>query len=149
MNNIRSTKIFRGYPCTHRQYLDDSHCRWVHGYSRSFHFEFGCLSLDKKGWVVPFGGLTDMKQFLSSHFDHTFLVGPEDPELETFKSLQDRDALKLVVLPYGPSMEGTARYVYEECDKIINRITNGRCFITKVEVRENEKNSGIYLSDRA
>ncbi len=139
-----STKNFFGYPCAHRQWRDKSHCNLVHGYSRSFHFEFGAMFLDDKGWVVPFGGLDDIKKFLAEKFDHTFLVAPDDPEMDTWKALHERGALNLVVLPYGPSMEGTAHYVFDAVNAMVRKLTNERCCVLSVEVRENEKNSAIY-----
>jgi 6-pyruvoyltetrahydropterin/6-carboxytetrahydropterin synthase len=139
-----STKKFIGFPCTHRQWRAESHCRFVHGYSREFYFEFAASELTKENWVVDFGGLTEVKKWLDYYFDHTFLASQDDPYLDTFKKLNDEGVIQLRVLP-NPSMEGTAHFVYEEANKIIKKITNNRAWITKVEVRENEKNSAFYM----
>jgi 6-pyruvoyltetrahydropterin/6-carboxytetrahydropterin synthase len=141
--NFKSTKRFTGFPCTHRQWRADSHCRFVHGYSREFFFEFASNELTKEGWVVDFGGLKKLKTWLESVFDHTFLVAQDDPELEAFKELDSRGAILLRILP-NPGMEGTALYVYEEASKILESLYGKRAWITKVEVRENDKNSAIY-----
>ena len=141
--NFKSTKRFTGFPCTHRQWRADSHCRFVHGYSREFFFEFASNELTKEGWVVDFGGLKKLKTWLESVFDHTFLVAQDDPELEAFKELDSRGAILLRILP-NPGMEGTALYVYEEASKILVSLYGKRAWITKVEVRENDKNSAIY-----
>ena len=105
--HFKSTKRFTGFPCTHRQWRAESHCRFVHGYSREFYFEFAASELTKEGWVVDFGGLKELKKWLEYVFDHTFLVAQDDPELETFKDLDKRGAIMLRVLP-NPGMEGTA-----------------------------------------
>jgi 6-pyruvoyltetrahydropterin/6-carboxytetrahydropterin synthase len=141
--NFKSTKRFTGFPCTHRQWRAESHCRFVHGYSREFFFEFAANELTKEGWVVDFGGLKKLKSWLENVFDHTFLVAQDDPELETFKALDARGAIMLRILP-NPGMEGTALYVYEEATKILESLYGKRAWITKVEVRENEKNSAIF-----
>jgi 6-pyruvoyltetrahydropterin/6-carboxytetrahydropterin synthase len=141
--NFKSTKRFTGFPCTHRQWRAESHCRFVHGYSREFYFEFAASELTKEGWVVDFGGLKELKKWLEHVFDHTFLVAQDDPELETFKELDKRGALMLRVLP-NPGMEGTALYVYEEASRILEKLYGKRAWITKVVVSENEKNSAIY-----
>jgi 6-pyruvoyltetrahydropterin/6-carboxytetrahydropterin synthase len=141
--NFKSTKRFTGFPCTHRQWRADSHCKFVHGYSREFFFEFAAQELTKEGWVVDFGGLKQVKQFLDYTFDHTFLVAQDDPELETFKALDARGTIMLRVLP-NPGMEGTALFVYQEATKILESLYGKRAWITKVEVRENEKNSAIF-----
>jgi 6-pyruvoyltetrahydropterin/6-carboxytetrahydropterin synthase len=141
--NFKSTKSFTGFPCTHRQWRADSHCKFVHGYSREFHFEFAASELTKEGWVVDFGGLKEVKKWLEHVFDHTFLVAQDDPELEAFKALEQRGAIQLRVLP-NPGMEGTAEYVYQEASKILESLYGKRAWITRVEVCENEKNSAIF-----
>jgi 6-pyruvoyltetrahydropterin/6-carboxytetrahydropterin synthase len=139
-----STKKFTGFPCTHRQWRAESHCRFVHGYSREFYFEFACLERTTEGWVVDFGGLKEIKTWLEHHFDHTFLAASDDPELETWKRLDADGVIMLRVLP-NPSMEGTAEYVYQQMNLIVQKLTNKRAWITLVEVRENEKNSAKYI----
>ena len=141
--NFKSTKRFTGFPCTHRQWRAESHCKFVHGYSREFFFEFAAQELTKEGWVVDFGGLKQVKQFLDHTFDHTFLVAQDDPELETFKALDAKGTIMLRVLP-NPGMEGTALFVYQEASKILESLYGKRAWITKIEVRENEKNSAIF-----
>ena len=141
--NFKSTKSFTGFPCTHRQWRAESHCKFVHGYSREFHFEFAASELTKEGWVVDFGGLKELKKWLEQIFDHTFLVAQDDPELEAFKALEKRGALQLRVLP-NPGMEGSAEYVYLEASKILESLYGKRAWITKVEVCENNKNSAIF-----
>lgn len=141
--NFKSTKRFTGFPCTHRQWRAESHCRFVHGYSREFYFEFAANSLTKEGWVVDFGGLKDLKKWLEYTFDHTFLVAQDDPHLEDFKRLDKEGAIQLRVLP-NPGMEGTAQYVYEEASKILKNLYGDRAWITLVQVFENEKNSAIF-----
>lgn len=141
---FRSTKRFTGFPCTHRQWKAESHCRFVHGYSREFYFEFAASELTQEGWVVDFGGLKEIKNWLDEVFDHTFLVAQDDPELESFKELDKKGLIQLRVLP-NPGMEGTALYVYEQASKLLEKLYGKRAWITKVEVRENEKNSAFYL----
>lgn len=142
--NFISTKRFSGFPCTHRQWRASSHCRFVHGYSREFYFEFEASDLTAEGWVVDFGGLKEIKSWLEHMFDHTFLVAQDDPHLEDFKKLDQAGALQLRVMP-NPGMEGTALYVYEEASKILTKLYGNRARITLVEVSENEKNSAKYI----
>lgn len=145
--NFKSTKKFSGFPCTHRQWRAESHCRFVHGYSREFYFEFEARELTKEGWVVDFGGLKELKTWLNDTFDHTFLVAADDPELEEFKKLDKKGALQLRVLP-NPGMEGSAEYVYLEASKILKNLYGHRAWISLVRVSENENNSAIYIPDK-
>lgn len=141
-----STKKFTGFPCTHRQWKAESHCRFVHGYSREFYFEFASNELTQEMWVVDFGGLKDVRVWLEDMFDHTFLAASDDPFLDTFKDLDSQGVIQLRVLP-NAGMEGTAEFVYNHVNRMIKDMTNGRAWITRVEVRENEKNSAIYIPD--
>jgi 6-pyruvoyltetrahydropterin/6-carboxytetrahydropterin synthase len=93
--------------------------------------------------VVDFGGIKKIKDFLEYTFDHTFLVAQDDPELETFKDLDKKGVIMLRILP-NPGMEGTAYFVYQEAAKILESLYGKRARITKVEVRENEKNSAFF-----
>jgi len=142
MEFFRSTKRFTGFPCTHRQWRAQSHCRYVHGYSREFYFEFAAKELTPEGWVVDFGGLKDVKAWLDEMFDHTFLASHDDPFLEDFRKLDAAGVIQLRLLP-NVGMEGTAQFVFEKVNEMIKTKTQGRAWVTMVEVRENEKNSAI------
>ena len=144
---IKSTKLFAGFPCTHRAWRSEGHCRFIHGYNRSFHFTFICNQTDENGWVMDFGGLKKVRAFLNFYFDHTFLIAEDDPELELFKEMDKKGIVQLRILP-NTSMEGTARYVLKEVQNIISTIVKDRVvLIEKLEVMENEKNSSIIVSD--
>lgn len=140
---FKSTKRFSGFPCTHRQWRAESHCRFIHGYSREFYFEFEARELTKEGWVVDFGGLKEIKTWLEDTFDHTFLVAADDPQLEEFKQLEKSGVLQLRIMP-NPGMEGSAEYVYQHASRMLRQLYGDRAWITLVKVSENENNSAIY-----
>jgi 6-pyruvoyltetrahydropterin/6-carboxytetrahydropterin synthase len=144
MGQYTSTKSFKGFPCTHRQWKADSHCKYVHGYSREFYFEFACKELSEEFWVMDFGGLKEVKKWLEHMFDHTFLIAQDDPYLEKFEQMDKDGIIQLRVMP-NPGMEGTAKFIYEHVNKMVAELTDKRVWVTKVEVRENEKNSAFYL----
>lgn len=144
MSTYYSTKHFIGYPCTHRQWRAEGHCKYVHGYSRSFYFEFASHDRTKEGWVVDFGGLKEVKTWLDHWFDHTFLASSDDPFMEQFRELDRQGVIQLRVFE-NVGMEGTAKFVYDNINPLIQKLTNNRAWITKIEVRENEKNSAIFI----
>ena len=146
MGSFISTKTFTGYPCTHRQWKAQSHCRFVHGYSREFYVEFACESMTEEMWVMDFGGLKEVKSWLADMFDHTFLVAQDDPYLENFRQMDKDGIIQLRVLP-NAGMEGTAKFVYEKMNEIVQKSTKNRVWVTRVEVRENEKNSAIFIAN--
>lgn len=140
----RCTKVFRGYPCAHRRYAHGGHCRLVHGYDRTFVITFEARELESgTDFVMDFGDLKDVSQWLAERFDHTLLVDRADPLLCEFERLEELGACKLVVLE-SVGMEGTARYVYEGVSRMIKEKTRGRVSVYGVECRENEKNSATY-----
>jgi 6-pyruvoyltetrahydropterin/6-carboxytetrahydropterin synthase len=138
-----STKSYDNYPCCHRQWRHPGHCAFVHGYSRSFHFEFQCTALDSYGFVMDFGDLKAVKALLDDWFDHTLLLNADDPLLPQFEALASQGACKLKVLP-NCGMEGTARFLFDAVNQIVQGQTDGRAWCSRVEVRENNKNSAIY-----
>lgn len=93
---------------------------------------------------MDFGDLKDVKAWLDDMFDHTFLASQDDPFMEEFKKLNEAGVVQLRVLP-NAGMEGTAEFVYEKMSELIKKKTDGRVWISRLEVKENEKNSAIYI----
>lgn len=145
----QSTKTYDNYPCAHRQFRHDGNCALVHGYSRSFIFLFGAHTLDDCGFVVDFGKLKWIKAHLDYMFDHTLLLCADDPLLPTFRQLEQDGACAIRIMKYGVGMEGTAQHLCEYVDNILRVDTKGRCWVERVEARENSKNSAIYINPDA
>lgn len=139
-----STKIIELGSCAFRQPQATSHCRFVHGYRLVGKFWFGANELDENNWVVDFGGLKDLKKKLEEHFDHTTVIADNDPALESFRKLHDEGIVDLRVMHGGVGIEKFAEHCFRLADKHVKDLTNKRCFCSKVEVFEHEKNSAIY-----
>jgi len=141
----RSSKTFRNFPCAHRRWQHKGHCKLIHGYSREFIFWFACKELQQgTGFVMDFGELKDVKEWLEDHFDHTLLLDNNDPLLPLFTELNYLGACKLVSYD-DVGMEGTARFVYKNINPLIKQKTNNRVWVHSVECKENNKNSAIYI----
>lgn len=142
-----STKTYghdRGLSCVFRQpNATHSHCSLLHGYSLSFSFMFGCETLDEKNWVVDFGGLKVLKNWLEENFDHTLVVDEHDPHMQDFIDLERKGLAKVVVLG-GVGCEKFAEEAYKFANRVVNEMTDGRCFCISCEVSEHEANSAIY-----
>lgn len=141
----RSSKTFRGYPCAHRKWRHPGHCAWVHGYSRQFEVWFGCDQRDENGFVMDFGDLKPVRQWLAEQFDHKLLIDADDPLLERFQDLEKAGGCSLNVLP-DVGVEGTARFVFDWLDPWVRNRTGGRVRVVSVECRENENNSAVYMA---
>lgn len=145
--SYQSTKIIELGSCAFRQWrATHSHCRFLHGYQLKAKLWFGGTSLDDKNWIVDFGGLKELKAKLQHVFDHTTTVAADDPELATFEELDKKGIIQLRVLEKGAGIERVAEVVHSISNNYIKSLTNGRCWVDKVEVFEHEDNSATYTS---
>ena len=137
------SKTFSGFPCTHRQWRHAGHCRFVHGYSRSFTVWFQAHQLDQHGFVVDFSSLAELRERLRHQFDHTFLVNADDPLLSTWQDLHEQGALDLRVME-NVGMEASARLVWEWANALLRPREGARSCCFRVEARENEANAACF-----
>ena len=137
------SKRFGGYPCCHRQWKHPGHCRFVHGYSRSFTFWFVATSLDLYGFVVDFSSLKILEKKLRDQFDHTFLVNEDDPLLPQWRALDSKGALDLRIME-NVGMESSAKLVWEWANTLLLDRDKGRTCCWRSEARENEANAACF-----
>jgi 6-pyruvoyltetrahydropterin/6-carboxytetrahydropterin synthase len=137
------SKTFSGYPCTHRQWRHAGHCRFVHGYSRSFTFWFQASTLDHCGFVVDFSSLKALESELARQFDHTFLASVDDPLLATWQQLHEQGALDLRVMA-NVGMEASAELVWKWANELLQTREGGRACCWKTEARENATNAACF-----
>ena len=116
----------------------------LHGYALGFYFEFESDTLDARNWVVDFGSLRPLKEFLQENFDHTMLVAQDDPHFEEFERLHNLGLAKMVVVE-KTGCEALSEFLLEYVNEYFleDHYPNGsqeiRC--RKVEVRETPSNS--------
>lgn len=136
-----------GLSACFRQHRTDTHCKFLHGYALSFKLTFEAETLDERHWVVGFGDLKPVKQFLEDTFDHKTLVAHDDPDIELFKQTNDWGLIDMAVVP-GVGCESFAKLVYNKVASILLETcpTNGAKLVS-VECREHEGNSAIYIGD--
>ena len=139
------SKSFIDYPCCHRQWQHAGHCRFVHGYSRSFTFWFGANVLDEYGFVVDFSGLGLLEEKLRKQFDHTFLVNSDDPLLLTWERLHEEGALDLRIMD-NVGMESSASTVWGWANSLLLERDKGRTCCWRTEARENSSNAACFES---
>jgi len=153
---VKATKVYKNLPCGHAQHFDvnpdgtPGHCAQVHGYDRSIEFTFAGEP-DDHGWIVPFGGLKPVKEFLEYYFDHVTVLPADDPRVKDIpKEMTDTGGLlgTLRVLPSGVSMEMSSLFIWEHVNAYIYHITNGRCYVERVRVYEHERNDAMVEVDQ-
>ena len=153
MGKFQSTKVFDGYSTVFRQWKAEStHCRFLHGYGVSFKLYFEG-ELDDRNWVWDFGGMKRAegkidgmtpKAWFDYMFDHTFIVAEDDPFLQSFKKMEDAGVAQVRIVP-ASGAERFAQFIYDKVNPFIEKETNGRVSIVKVEFREHNKNNAIYV----
>ena len=137
------SKSYGGFPCCHRQWRHPGHCRFVHGYSRSFTFWFAAHHLDLHGFVVDFSSLQPLRARLEQQFDHTFLVNHDDPLLAQWQALHEQGALDLRVMA-NVGMEASAELAWGWANEMLHLRDGGRSCCWRVEARENEANAACF-----
>ncbi len=137
------SKSYEDFPCSHRQWQHDGHCRYVHGYSRSFTFWFMATELDNNGFVVDFSSLKSLEKRLRGHFDHTFLINQDDPLLHYWRELHGLGALDLRIME-NVGMEFSSKLIWNWANEYLYEIDNGRSCCWKTESKENRSNSATF-----
>lgn len=149
---VSTKEYIDAFPCAYRQWRADSHCNLIHGYAFSMKFFFGAYTLDARNWVSDYGGLKELKKLLGEQFDHTLLVAEDDPEIETFKMLQEKNLAKLTILP-RIGCEGLADMLYKYVNGVYIPDMWGpgeaeRLWCYRVEVRETQANMAFREGHR-
>lgn len=147
----RSTKTYGhevGLSCAFRQWRAQSHCRLVHGYAVSVKLEFSATELDDNNWVMDFGALKDVKEWLQQGFDHSLVVAKDDPFLEKFMELHNMGLARVVTIS-DVGCEKFAEHIYDKVkDWLYTMRHSPRVHLESVEVREHGANSAIYSQPR-
>lgn len=143
-----STKTYThsvGLSACFRQWRAQSHCRFLHGYSLEVVFQFAAQNLDKRNWVVDFGGLKNLKGWLEDTFDHKTLVASDDPEIDIFRKLHGDGIIHMREVP-ACGCEKFAEMIYEYTEQWLKDAGFApRCGLVSVEVREHAGNSAIAM----
>jgi len=146
-----STKRIGPISTGHRQWRDEGHCRWAHGYGRYIKFTFACKTLDDKMWCMDFGDLKWVKKWLEEQWDHRMLIASDDPLLERWREMHDVGGISLNIMDvtkgWGPGIEASCKFVFDNINPKIKETTNDRVWIHRIEIFEHEFNSAIYLNE--
>jgi 6-pyruvoyltetrahydropterin/6-carboxytetrahydropterin synthase len=122
-----------------------SHCRFPHGYALAFTFEFQGRELDRNNWLIDFGKLKPLKQWLVNTFDHKTIIADHDvPLKERMLELQQMSRADVIVWP-RVGMETFAEFAFAKCKELLNDMGESpRVRLAKVTVAEHEGNSASY-----
>src|SRR5262245_12201565 len=138
-----------GLSCVFRQWRAKSHCSKLHGYALSFKFTFGCHKLDENGWVLDFGSLKPVKEWLHEMFDHTVIIARDDPRLQELENVLYAKSIANVKLLSEVGCEAFARHagIWVQQwlnDQPCNNAEQRGVWVVSCEVREHGANSAIW-----
>ncbi len=139
---LTCTKVYHDVPFAHRQHLHDGHCSFVHGHNWDIAISFACREPDSNGFVVDFGKLGFIKDWITEHLDHACVFSESDPLLNTLVSAAP-EAWKVYTVR-SCSCEGLAAHLFEVFDEIVRRHTDGRVWVEYVEISEDKKNRARF-----
>ena len=107
--------------------------------------------LDHRQWVMDFGYLREIKQWLEEQWDHRTLIASDDPNLEDIKQLHQLGVININIMDvekgYGPGIEASCKFVYDYVNDWAMKQSRNRVKVSKVEIWEHENNSAIYESN--
>lgn len=142
-----TTKTFThevGLSCCFRQWRAASHCSQLHGYALAVELEFVADELDQNNWVVDFGGLRPINEWLRSQFDHKLVIAADDPRLALFQQMHREGVCELRVLP-NVGCEAFAKHVYDHVNEwLSDRSLSPRVSLRRVAIREHGGNACAY-----
>ena len=115
----------------------------MHGYKLYAKLWICANGLDERNWVYDFAAFKEIKKQLEYIYDHTTVVAKDDPQLDKFKELHSLRVIDLRIVD-AVGIEKTAENVFNIVNEYIGKNTDGRCWVSKVEVWEHDKNSAVY-----
>lgn len=143
MYTVRKT-FDLGLSTCFRQWKAESHCHFLHGYALQVTIEFRAAYLDKHGWVIDFGSLKGIKDWLIKCFDHKTLVAQDDPEMETFIDLAKRGIIDINVVSCVGCESFAKLIAVASANFLRDAGCHARVHVHSVEVREHGANAVIY-----
>ena len=140
---ITCTKSYRDIPLSHRQPLHSGRCSRLHGHSWAVTLTFEAKELDDNGFVIDFGDLHFLKDWIDQNLDHATALKKSDPLRQECERLQEMGLLKIFWVD-SASCEGIAQFLYHTFQPMIEQKTNGRVRIQSLRLDEDSKNSATY-----
>ncbi len=136
MAKIKSSQLTS---CFRQWRAEGTHCRFTHAYKVWFELDFDQNIND------VFNSYPELKLYLNewflSNFNYKTFVSENDPELDTFKLLDQNNAISLVTIP-EVGCERFSEYVLDNVNVILSQFDlDVKC--VWVETWEHEKNSGV------
>jgi 6-pyruvoyltetrahydropterin/6-carboxytetrahydropterin synthase len=143
---ITCSKTYRDIPLSHRQPFHKGRCSRLHGHSWAITLTFEAEELDDNGFVIDFGELHFIEDWINGHLDHGIVLCQDDPCKDKLLALEETGLLKITWVK-SASCEGIARFLFETFNPMVSDRTNGRVSLQSIHLEEDSKNSATYQPD--
>ena len=87
---ITCTKTYRDIPLSHRQPLHSGRCSRLHGHSWAITLTFVAKEMDDNGFVIDFGDLHFLRDWIDDNLDHATALKVDDPMRVECEQLQQQ-----------------------------------------------------------
>ena len=136
---ITCTKTYRDIPLSHRQpFHEVEGAPGLHGHSWAITLTFEAKEMDDNGFVIDFGDLHFLKDWIDENLDHSTALKENDPMLNECEKLENQGLLKKYLVE-SASCEGIAQFLYHTFQPMIEQKTNGRVRIQSLHLEEDSK----------
>jgi len=139
MSLITCRKRFQDIPIAHRLPHHDGHCADIHGHNLAIEVVFVASELGMNNFVLDFGNMHFLKEFIADKLDHKLLIQEDDLAFRNVLGYIDH-LVSLIVLP-SVSTEGIAHWLLNTFAQMTHQHTDGRVTVSEVTVWEDSKNS--------
>ena len=140
---ITCSKTYRDIPLSHRQPFHEGRCSRLHGHSWSLTLTFEASDLAGNGFVIDFGDLHFIENWIDEHLDHGMILSQSDPREAELRELEESGLLKIVWIQ-NASCEGIARFLFDTFGPMVTTKTEGRVSLQSIRLEEDSKNSATY-----
>ena len=137
------SKTYRDIPLGHRQPFHGGHCSFIHGHNWSIKLSFAAEKPDNNGFIVDFGKLRYIKEWIDDNLDHACAFSAKDPHRNKIEELAELGLIKPLFID-NASCEGLAKHIFETFDPMVRHNTDSRAWLVSIELEEDSKNSVTY-----
>ena len=145
---ITCSKTYRDVPLSHRQPFHEGRCSRLHGHSWAITLTFEAQELDENGFVIDFGELHFIEDWIDGNLDHGTILRQDDPRREELEKLEQSGLLKATWVK-SASCEGIARFLFETFEPMVSSHSGGRVGLRSLRLDEDSKNSATYRPESA
>ncbi len=140
---ITCSKTYRDIPLSHRQPFHEGRCARLHGHSWAITLTFEASELDENGFVIDFGELHFIEDWIDENLDHGMILAQNDPREKELKELNASGLLKVTWVE-SASCEGIARFLFDTFAPMVSAQSQDRVRLHSVHLEEDSRNSATY-----